>query len=285
MSSRATNVMALVIGLLAVSVSSIFIRLCISPPATIAFWRLLIAGSLFAAWTLARGQRISAHDLRLALLSSVFLALHFYLWIASLFMTSINSSVVLLATQPLFALVLQVAIHKIRATSRNMLSLSGGLVGAAILAHGDFLRGGLAAQGDIFAIASAACAAVYLFTGSHRTGPLIPYLATVYLFAGAMLLGVAVVRGDSLVAARPGDWLWLILLALIPTLVGHTLLNRSTRVFAPYVVNLSVLAEPLLAGTLAFIVFDEIPTGNIILGAAFIVGAVAVEVLGGRREG
>lgn len=284
MSSRATNVTALVIGVLAVSGSAIFVRLCVSAPATIAFWRLIIAGSVFAIWTLARGQRISAHDFRLALLSSVFLALHFYLWIASLFMTSINSSVVLLAIQPLFALVLQVAIHKVRATWRNIVSLSGGLVGAGILAHGDFLRGGIAGQGDLFAIMAAALAASYLFTGSHRTGPLIPYLATVYLLAGAMLFGAAVARGDSLVAARPGDWLWMVLLALIPTLVGHSMLNRSTKFFAPYVVNLSVLAEPVIAGTLAYFVFAEIPTGNVLVGAAFIVGAVVVEVMGGRKK-
>jgi drug/metabolite transporter (DMT)-like permease len=282
MSPRSTDVLALCIGLLAVSVSAILVRLCISDPMAIAFWRLLLAGSVFTVWTLARGQRISAHDFKIAVMAALFLALHFYLWISSLFMTSINSSVVLLAIQPLFALVLQVAIHRIRATRRNMFSLSGGLIGAVILAHGDFLKGGIAGQGDVFAIISAALAATYLFTGSHRTGPLIPYLATVYMFAGAMLFGAAAVRGDALVAVRPVDWFWFAMIALIPTLLGHTMLNRATKVFPPYVVNLSVLVEPLIAGTLAYFVFAEIPTGNVLLGATFIVGAVVVEVVGGK---
>lgn len=284
MTTGSKNVLALGIGLLAVSVSAIFIRLCISAPATIAFWRLLLAGSVFTIWTLARGQRISWHDFRIAMLAALFLALHFYLWIAALFMTSINSSVVLLAIQPLFALVLQVTIHRVRATGRNLVSLAAGLTGAVILAHGDFLKGGIAGQGDIFAIFSAAFAASYLFTGSHRTGPLIPYLATVYMLAGSMLFGAAVIRGDVLLAVRPIDWLWFALLALIPTLLGHTMLNRATKVFAPYVVNLSILVEPLLAGTLAFFVFSEVPTSNILLGAGFIVGAVVVEVLGGKKR-
>lgn len=290
MTTRTTDVAALCAGLLAVSVSSILIRFCVSEPIAIAFWRLLLAGSVFTVWSLARRQRISLHDFKLAVLAAVFLALHFYLWIASLFMTSINSSVVLLAIQPLFALVLQVTIHRVRATWRNVVSMSGGLTGAAILAHGDFLKGGIAGQGDLYAIAAAALAATYLFTGSHRTGPLIPYLATVYMAAGAMLFVVAAFRGDALAAARPTDWFWFAVIALVPTLLGHTMLNRATKVFPPYVVNLSVLVEPLIAGTLAFYIFAEVPTGNVLLGAAFIVAAVAVEVLGGpgarpvRRE-
>jgi len=285
MNPRSRDVLALCIGLLAVSVSAILVRLCISAPIAIAFWRLLLAGSVFTIWTIARGQRISAHDFKLALLAALFLALHFYLWIASLFMTSINSSVVLLAIQPLFALVLQVLIHRVRATWRNLASLTGGLTGAVILAHGDFLKGGIAGQGDLFAIVSAALAATYLFTGSYRKGPLIPYLATVYMLAGVMLFGLAALRGDALLAARPVDWFWFSMIALVPTLVGHTMLNRATTVFPPYVVNLAVLVEPLIAGTLAYFVFAEVPTGNVILGAAFIVGAVVVEVLRGKKRG
>jgi len=283
MTTRSTDVAALSVGLLAVSVSAILVRLCISAPIAIAFWRLVFAGTVFTLWTIIRGQRISAHDFKLAAAAALFLALHFYLWIASLFMTSINSSVVLLAIQPLFALVLQVLIQRVRATRTNLVSLAGGLTGAIILAHGDFLRGGIAGQGDIFAIISAALAATYLFTGSRRTGPLIPYLATVYMLAGAMIFVLTLLRGDTLLAARRIDWLWFALIALIPTLVGHTLLNRATKAFPNYVVNLAVLVEPLIAGTLAFYVFDEVPTDNVLLGAAFIVGAVVVEVLGGRR--
>jgi len=283
MTTRTSDVAALCVGLLAVSVSAILVRLCISAPIAIAFWRLLLAGTVFTAWTIIRGQRISAHDFKLAAMAALFLALHFYLWIASLFMTSINSSVVLLAIQPLFALVLQVLIQRVRATRKNLISLAGGLTGAIILAHGDFLRGGIAGQGDVFAIISAALAATYLFTGSRRTGPLIPYLASVYMLAGAMIFALTLLRGDTLLAARHIDWLWFALIALIPTLIGHTLLNRATKAFPNYVVNLAVLVEPLIAGTLAFYVFDEIPTGNVLLGAAFIVGAVVVEVLGGKR--
>lgn len=283
--ARPSHIASLTIALLAVSVSAILIRLCISPPTTIAFWRLLMAGAVFLAWSAATGQwRLSRRDLGIAFVAAIFLAAHFYLWIASLFMTSINSSVVLLATQPLFALVLQVIFERVPAAARNILSLVGGLTGAAILAHGDFLKGGLAGKGDLYSIAGTAMVAVYLLVGTKRRGALVPYLGAVYTMSGLMLALVAAVSGDTLVAARPIDWLWLALLAAVPTLLGHTLLNRAMQHFPSYAVNLSILVEPLLTSVLAFFVFSEVPTGNVILGAALIIAAVLVELLGGRKE-
>lgn len=280
---RPSHIASLTIALLAVSVSAILIRFCISPPTTIAFWRLLMAGAVFAGWTIATGGgRMSRHDLGVALVAAFFLAAHFYFWIASLFMTSINSSVVLLATQPLFALVLQVGFQKVPARGRNFLSLAGGLAGAAILAHGDFLRGGIAGRGDVYSIISAAMAAAYLLTGSRRRCALVPYLSAVYLMSGLMLVLIAVASGDRLLAARPIDWIWFALLAAGPTLLGHTLLNRAMRHFPSYAVNLSILVEPLLASVLAFFVFSEVPTGNVVLGAVVIIAAVVVEVMGER---
>lgn len=280
---RPAHVASLTIALLAVSVSAILIRLCVTPPTTIAMWRLLMAGAVFLAWSAAAGQwRLSRRDLGIAFVAAIFLAAHFYLWIASLFMTSINSSVVLLATQPLFALVLQFVFEKLPPTRRNLLSLAGGLAGAAILAHGDFLKGGLAGLGDLYSIAGTAMVAAYLFVGTRRRGGLVPYLGAVYTMAGLMLAAVAAISGDTLLAAREIDWLWLALLAAVPTLLGHTLLNRAMRHFPAYAVNLSILVEPLLTSVLAFFVFAEVPTGNVVLGAILIVGAVVVELLGGR---
>lgn len=278
---RPSHIASLTIALFAVSVSAILIRLCVTPPTTIAAWRLLMAGVVFVAWSVASGApKLSRHDLGVAFVAALFLAAHFYFWIASLFMTSINSSVVLLATQPLFALVLQVIFQKVPATGRNYLSLAGGLTGAAILAHGDFLKGGLAGRGDLYSIIGMAMVAVYLLLGTRRDGALVPYLGAVYTMAGLMLAAVAAVQGDALLAARPIDWLWLALLAAVPTLLGHTLLNRAMRHFPSYAVNLSILVEPLLTSVLAFYVFAEVPTGNVVLGAAVIIGAVLVEVLG-----
>lgn len=278
---------ALVSGLVAVSFSAIIIRLCTAPPSQIAFYRTLLAGGVFIAFEwLRHGRiRISRRDVVLAMIAGVFLAAHFYFWIASLFMTSIHSSVVLLATQPLFALALQFVIERKGITGRNLTSLLAGMAGAWILASGDFSHGSLAGRGDLFAIFSAAMAACYLFTGSHRKSPLIPYLSIVYLCAGTVLLIVTIVIGERLTPTQSIDWFWFALLTIIPTLIGHTMLNRSTRHFPQYVVNLSILAEPILTGLWAWLIFREAVTAHVLLGGMIILIAVAIEFVPfGRRK-
>lgn len=279
---RTTDVAALSTGLLAVSFSAILIRLCSSTPTGIAFWRLALAGGVFLIWNAIRYRAPGPEpgDRLAVFLAALFLAAHFYFWIAALFMTSINSSVVLLAIQPLFALVLQTILHRTPITRRNALSLAMGLAGAAILAGGDFLRGGsLAGRGDVYAIVSAAFSACYLFVGSYRKGRLTSYLGSVYGTAGVLMAAIALVAHDSLAPAREIDWLWFALLAIVPTLVGHTMLNRSMRKFPAYVVNLSVLVEPLLTSVWAFLLFAETLTRNVVLGGVFILAAVVTEVM------
>ncbi len=276
------NVVALGTGLLAVSFSAILIRFCSAPPTQIAFYRVLMAGGVFLGWSLLRHGRIplSKRDLGIAAAAAVFLAAHFYLWIGSLFLTRINSSMVLLSVQPLFALILQSVFLRTAIVRRNVFSLVLGICGAAILAGGDFLHGGeLAGRGDLYSIISAAMAAAYLFIGSFRRAPLIPYLGTVYSLAGVVLLGAALVQGDPLVPGRRIDWLWFALIAIFPTLIGHTMLNRAMKFFPGYVVNLSVLVEPILTGIWAWLVFGELLTRNVVLGGLLIVGAVAVEAI------
>lgn len=282
---RTSDYVGLTSALLATSFSAILIRLCLSDPAKIAWYRLLGAGLIFLGWMLVSRAPImvSRGDRRRAILAGIFLAAHFYLWISSLFMTTIHSSVVLLATQPLFALIFQRFFRGVPVTRRQGVSLAGGLVGAAILAGGGFARGGLAGLGDLFAIASAAMAAAYLFVGEEREGPLVPYLTHVYLIAGGLMLAVTLASGDGLAAESRSDYLWLSLLVVGPTLVGHSLLNRSTKIFSTYVVNLSMLSEPLLTGLWAWLIFREPVTANVVLGGLVILVSVAIEFYPGRR--
>jgi drug/metabolite transporter (DMT)-like permease len=283
---RPRDVAALSAGLVAIATSAIFIRLTEATPTVISFWRLLMAGGVFLAAELAFGGRlkIDRRELVIALVAAAFLSLHFYLWVGSLFMTSINSSVVLLATQPLFALLIQFFVLRLPVAGRNLLSLAAGVAGAALIARADFHLSADAGMGDLFSIASALMAACYLIVGSYRRGPLLTYLVVVYTASGLMLLATALLLGDPLLPRRGIDWLWLALLALLPTLVGHTALNRAMKQFPPYMVNLSILSEPILTAVFAWYVFGEVVTRHLALGGALIALALVIEIAPWRRS-
>ncbi len=96
----------LLTGVVSVSFAAVFIRLADAPPLVIAAYRLTIAAGLLIPVTSARARkslgRPSRRDILLMLLSGLFLALHFALWITSLSYTSIASSVVLVTSHPAF---------------------------------------------------------------------------------------------------------------------------------------------------------------------------------------
>src|ERR1700674_501692 len=121
------NLLSLSAALVAISTSAIMIRLCGRPPPVIAWTRLIGAGAIFLTVAAVHGGlQMQRRDWIIALVSASFLALHFYFWIASLFMTTINSSVMLLAAQPLFALLLQPLVLRTTITRRNLVSLGIG---------------------------------------------------------------------------------------------------------------------------------------------------------------
>lgn len=273
------HVASLAAGLVAASVSAILIKMCVSEAPVIAFYRLLGAGAVFLLVELVRNGsiRVEARDVAIAAISAFFLALHFYFWIRSLFMTSINSSMMLLSAQPFFALVLQPLVLRTPVRPRNLISLFIGMAGIAVITGGDLHISAQAGRGDAFAIFSAAMAACYLMSGSFRRARLIPYLGVMYSLSGLMLLAFALITRGALTPARPVDWFWILMIVIFPTLIGHTMLNRAMAHFPSYLVNLSVLIEPVLTAILAWFVFRAVVTPAVWLGGALIVSAVAVE--------
>ena len=104
---------ALIIATLAVSTSSIFIRFAQgdgAPSLVIAALRMTFAALMIAPFALARHldeiKRLTRTEILLGVFSGIFLALHFATWITSLEYTSVASSVVFVATGPLWVAIL-----------------------------------------------------------------------------------------------------------------------------------------------------------------------------------
>src|SRR6056297_2154923 len=87
-----------VVGVVFASFSSIIIRYSTAPALIIAFYRMLFASillfPLFMIEIRRTGFRIELRDLVKMSAGGLFLGLHFALWISSLSLTSVSSSVV-----------------------------------------------------------------------------------------------------------------------------------------------------------------------------------------------
>ncbi len=283
----------LLLGVLGVSWAAIFVRLADEAPAlTIAAYRLLFAAGLlllFVAFARARGKLAlpPRSSLPLLVLSGVFLAGHFWSWFASLERTSVASSVVIVGLQPLLGALLAYVVLRERPSSREYAGLAVAIVGLIVIAASDLARGIEFFIGDLLALLAALFVAVSQTIRRktrHETGA-VPYSAVAYTAAAVTLwLAVLIVR-PSISGFGADAWTFIILLALIPQLVGHTSINWALGHLRVVTVGLAILGEPLLATLYAIPVLGETPPIGVLVGGPLIVAGVALGLSGSGSRG
>lgn len=228
---------------------------------------------------------MSARDAARVALASACLAAHFGAWITSLHMTSTASSVALVATQPVFAALLGAVFLRDRVTRREWRGIAVAAAGCVVIAAGDAGEGG-ALRGDLLALAGAAAVAAYLVVGrSLRVSiPLLPYLALVHLLASIPLAAAAFATGAEMAGFSAEIYAAMVAAAIVPTIVGHTLLNAAVRRAPAHLVTLAILGEPLGASLLAFTLVGEVPPATAVLGGGVVLVGIALGFVNRRAD-
>jgi drug/metabolite transporter (DMT)-like permease len=292
-------VLVLLLGMLAVSAASIFIRYAqvYAPSLVIAAYRLVLACLILAPVAYLRYRAelriLGLRDLRLALLSGFFLALHFATWITSLEYTSVASSVVLVSTTPLWVALLSP--FTLREPVRRVvlagmiLALAGGTIiglsdactwqvgGLACPPLADFVQGE-AFLGDLLALAGALMAAAYILIGRSLRGKmsLIPYIFVVYGMAALVLVALMLGAGQPATGYPAPAYGWFLLLAIFPQLLGHSTFNWALRYLSAAYVSIALLGEPVGSTILAYFLLQETPTSLKIFGAILILTGIYI---------
>jgi len=279
----------LILAVLCVSVGSIFVRLAAAPALAVAFNRIFLASVVvapFAAPSLARAWPVLTARRRLILLASgVSLGVHFATWIASLSYTSVAASVLLVNTAPLFTLFFSWWFLGERASKAVLIAMAVALTGAALIAAGDWGDGGAASlKGDALAVAGAVTMSLYhvIGRGLRDALPLPAYVLGVWSTAAATLAVLAATARVPVFGYPPRTFALFLALAVVPTVVGHGLVNRSLRHIPAPTVGLFLLGEPIAASILAYAVFGENPGALTIAGGVLVLAALALVV---RSEG
>ncbi|PWB53506.1 MAG: hypothetical protein C3F13_08815 [Anaerolineales bacterium] len=292
-------ILAIIIGILAVSTASIFIRFAQQEASSlvIAAWRLTIASLILVPVAATRQKReltsLKRPELLLALLSGIFLALHFATWITSLQYTTVASSVVLVSTIPLWVALLSPFTIKEPITRAVWIGLILALVGGAVVAVSDsctisagsiacpslinFMQG-KAFLGDMLAICGAIAGAGYLLIGRKLRAKmsLVGYISLVYGMAAVVLVIIMLSAGEKAFGYSPQIYLWLILLAVIPQLIGHSTFNWALGYLSAAFVSITLLGEPIGSTILAYFILDEKPTSLKLLGGGLILVGIYI---------
>ncbi|MEE9400149.1 MAG: DMT family transporter, partial [Dehalococcoidales bacterium] len=206
----------LLVGVLSVSFAAIFIRLADAPPLVIAAYRLSIASVILIPITSVKSikglKKLSRNDVFLIPLSSIFIALHFGLWITSLSYTSIASSVVLVTSHPAFVAVISYFLWGERL---NKLTISGIVVamfGVIFINYGGFTSASRTFEGDLLALMAGFSMGAYLLIGGQlrKRIDILPYLTIIYTCSAVILMIVTLLLGYSLTGYSTNTYIMLV---------------------------------------------------------------------------
>jgi drug/metabolite transporter (DMT)-like permease len=277
------------LAVLCVSTGSIFVRMASAPPLAVAFYRIFLASLLLAPFAAGSARRswpsLPSRDRLLLVASGVALGVHFATWIASLSFTSVAASVLLVNTTPLFTLAFSRMFLAETVTPVVMGAMGLALAGAGLIAVGDWAQGANSLTGDLLALAGAVTMSLYhvIGRGLRAALPLQAYVLGVWSTAALTLAALSFAGRVSLTGYPPRTYAFLLALAIIPTLGGHGLVNRSLRLLSAPTVGLFLLGEPVGATALAYLLFHEVPSPWTLAGGAVVIAALTLLVLAERR--
>jgi drug/metabolite transporter (DMT)-like permease len=167
-----------------------------------------------------------------------------------------------------------------RASRKLILAIILGLIGVVILGGNDLALKPENFVGDILAVLCAVLFSLYLLLGKTLRAVLSNrvYVSSVYTVAAAVGFICLLVLDQPVFDYNAITWLCFALMALLPTVIGHTSFNYALRYMNAGRISAATLTEPLLAGLGAFLAWGETITWQAVGGYVFISLSVLILV-------
>lgn len=274
--NRSAKYLMLIVPTVAVAWAAIFIRLADADPVSTAFFRMSFA-ALFLLPFGIRGlksalSQMPRKDFLLLIASGLVLGVHFAAWITSLKYTTIANSVIIVSTQPFFVAVTEAILWRTKIAPRAVIGMVIAFIGMVLITGFGFGVDTSNLFGEFLSFIGAVCAGTYLMVGRKLRQTLNNrhYILPVYSIAAITLFVIGLVTHAPLSGFSGTTWIYFLLLALIPTVIGHSLYNYLLKYIKAHLVGLTILGEPIGAIVLGAIIFGEYPSVQAGIGGVLI---------------
>lgn len=256
------HVLLYIISILSIGSASILVKLSNASGVACAFWRLsissIVLGIIYGLWRRGR-KRLCGREVVLLLVSSSSLALHLILWMESLFRLPIAVSVTIVVTYPLH---LSIAYTVYEKSIRHVSTLLGsiiGFLGILILFRDAFTSATIDIVGVVQSFSASIFAALYFHIGRvlRRSMDLGLYTTFVYGIGAIVVFLYSIFVEENVLSYIPSSWIWFLMLAIIPTIGGHTVMNYLLKFYRSSTVASIALTEPVVATILASVILRE----------------------------
>jgi len=284
--------LALIVGMFAISTSAILIRWTSdeTEPLVIGSYRQTFATLLFVPFLIKdKAQELSSLPrarITEMVVIGILLGAHFGFFISSVKATSVAASVLLGTCHIVYVAIIGWILFGEGLTRKGIIGTCLALSGIVILFWGDLVQDPGNFDGNVLAFISGILAGFYYLGGRklRKEISLPTYALVVYLSSAITMWIVVIVQDLEYLNIPYSDFQLFFLMALVPTLLGHTMQNWALAFLPAYVVSITLLTEPVGSGILAWHFFEEVPSIGVFIGGLIVLFGVCMVALSEKES-
>ena len=278
-----SQLLQLNLAVLFISTSGVLGRYIDLPVPLTIFIRALLAGAILWIYIRAKkiGLKIKKGDRLGLILSGFFMGLHWVTYFHSLQISNVAIAIISLYTFPIITallepLILKTKFHKSHLITGGIVILGMYIINPVINFESDNFKGAC------FGVLYALCYALRNICIKPKVAK---YNQSSLMFFQMLVVSIILVpslyhfNADNVVPFLPA----LSILALVTTVIGHTMFIKSLKHFTASSASLISSMQPLYGIILAFLLLDEQPRLNTLIGGCLVISAVVIESYRTRR--
>lgn len=265
--SERNALIALLAGASAIAFAPIFVRLSELGPTATAFWRVAFAAPVLLIWLMSEQRRLgpaarrpaTARDWLGLATAGFFFAGDLAVWHWSITLTSVANSTLFANFAPIFVTPAAFLLFGERIRPAFLLGLLLSIAGAALLMGQSLTLSFDHILGDALGVVTAAFYAGYMLVVSRlravfSTATIMAWSAVV---TAILLVPVALISGEGLIAGSLYGWSILLGLALLSHCGGQSLIAYAFAHLPASFSSVALLLQPAVAAVLAWFLFNE----------------------------
>jgi drug/metabolite transporter (DMT)-like permease len=265
---------ALVVANVALAFGPWFVRAADTGPVAAAFWRIALATPILTALALAGGARPARLPARLWWMlaaAGVFFAADLGTWHLGILRTTLANATLFGNCATLIFPLYGFLVARAWPTRTQGLALLLAAVGGVLLMGRSYRLDPAQLTGDLLCLTAGLLYTVYFIVMARARDRMAPLSALALSNVASIvpLLIFAVLLGEDI---WPGHWTPLIGLALVSQVLGQGCMIFALGRLPPLIVGIALLIQPVVAGTVGWIVYGER------LGPVDLVGVAMVAV-------
>lgn len=273
------HILAGLVAVFAWGIGPFFMRSISVSAVSIVWYRLLVGVPLMGAIAWWNGTPPTWKLFKASFLPAFFFGTSMALGFASIKATSIANATLITTIQPVLVMLVAPRLFGERLGAKKIFLAALSLGGVLLVVMTAASSSGASIRGDLYAVANVCLwTAYFLMAKQVRLDGVNTwaFLSSIFAWSLVILTPWVLAVSDDVWDMQSMDWLYIVLMALIPGVVGHGLMTWASHALEVTTASLIGLLSPVVSTVGAWLLFDQGLRPLQVVGAAVVLGALAL---------